>query len=482
MRARLGTVVVALWVARSASAAPRSEDPAERPADPPADRGADRDEDSDLARIPGDLAAAPASAAVPAAGSVHSKLYADDALTMAARRDVAVPFPPPTPYGRQNRTSLDGQLTWKASSEFSFVLSDRVDLIEQEGVALWSRQAVRNALREAYVSWEPTARTYLEAGRLNVRAGVALGFNPTDFLRPSTLVGQASLDPSVLRLNRLGTVMLRAQRIWEGGSASAVYAPRLFTPPAIGSTAIGIDPRIDATNAAHRGLAEVSSNLGELSAQLLVYLEPGRSKLGVNLTRPVGQSVIAYAEWAGGVEQSLIARAIDHGRKTGTLPMDAATPISTDPSRAFRSDVAAGAAWTIATTVTLNAEYHLHQGGLSRADWDRWFTAGRATPALAGELWYIRGYANDQLEPVTRHQIFVRADWPKAFVDHLELTGFVFTSLADGSTLSQITASYYLSDAWTAALSLGANLGTARSERGSFPQATSGIAELVRYL
>ena len=475
MRAQLGTVLVALSVAGSASAAPRSED---RPADPPADSSEDRD----LALIPGDLPAAPARAAVATAGSVHSRLYANDALTMAARRDVAVGFPPPPPYDRQNRTSLDAQITWKASSELSFVLSDRVDLIEQEGVALWSRQAFRNALREVYISWEPTARTYLEAGRLNVRAGAALGFNPTDFLRPSTLVGQASLDPSVLRLNRLGTVMLRAQRIWDGGSASAVYAPRLVTPSAIGGTAIGIDPRIDATNAAHRGLAEVSSNLGELSAQLLVYLEPGRSKLGVNLTRPVGQSVIAYAEWAGGVEQSLIAHAIDHGRKTGTLPMDAATPISTDPSRAFRSDAAAGAAWTIATAVTLNAEYHLHQGGLSRADWDRWFAAGRATPALGGELWYIRGYANDQLEPATRHEIFVRADWPKAFVDHLELTGFAFTSLADGSTLSQITASYYLSAAWTAALSLGANLGTARSERGSFPQAASGIAELVRYL
>jgi len=63
----------------------------------------------------------------------------------------------------------------------------------------------------------------------------------------------------------------------------------------------------------------------------------------------------------------------------------------------------------------------------------------------------------------------------------IEITGFAFVNLADGSVLAQTTGSYYVSDAWTAALSLGANLGTARSERGSFPQVVSGIAELVRY-
>jgi len=97
------------------------------------------------------------------------------------------------------------------------------------------------------------------------------------------------------------------------------------------------------------------------------------------------------------------------------------------------------------------------------------------------ELWYIRGYAADQLEPMAMHQVFARADWPKAFVDHLELSGFAFVSLLDGSTLSQITASYYLSDAWTATLSFAGNVGSPRSERGSIPQIANGIAEIIRY-
>lgn len=455
-------IACALLIARAATAAPEDGD--------------------DIDRIPRDMPRAQTIPTTSTQDRVHLKIYLEDVVTLGARRDVDIPFPPPLPYDFQNRTSLDSVIEWRPVRQLKLVLSDRADLVEQESVALVSNQTLRNELREAYLSWEPFARTYLDAGRINAREGSALGFNPTDFFRPRTLVGQASLDPSVLSRNRLGTVMLRAQAIWDGGSVSALYAPRLFAPSAIKSDLLGIDPRLDATNAADRGLAKITWNLGDTSAQALLYLESHRSKVGFDLTRPLGQSVIAYAEWAGGYDQDLIARAIDYGRKTGTLPRDAPTPIPTQAARSFHNDLAVGGSLTIAGAVTFNLEYHLHQGGLSRNDWERWFGAGRDTPALANELWYIRGYASDQLEPATKQQFFLRVAVPKAFVDRLELDGFAFVSLADGSTLSQVTASYYLSDAWTAAFSASANLGSARSERGSFPQFISGIVQLVRYL
>ena len=80
------------------------------------------------------------------------------------------------------------------------------------------------------------------------------------------------------------------------------------------------------------------------------------------------------------------------------------------------------------------------------------------------------------------HQIFLRIAWPKAIGDHLEIDGFAFVSLLDGSTLSQVSGRYDMSDAWSASLILGGNLGPARSERGSMPQVLSGILELVHYL
>src|SRR5262249_3731765 len=153
--------------------------------------------------------------------------------------------------------------------------------------------------------------------------------------------------------------------------------------------------------------------------------EDGRSKLGVNLTMPVGQSVIAYAEWAGGFEKGLIARAVDFGRRTGALPAGAPPPLPADASTVLANDLAAGASCTLAARLTLIFEFHLHSSGLSAGDWDRWFDAARASPMLAPGLWYVRGYAADQLEPVAMHQLFVRADWPSA-AEHVDLDAFAF--------------------------------------------------------
>jgi hypothetical protein len=447
------------------------------------------DEDADLARIPEAAAAPvttpdPVAAAPPATGGRGSaRLYLEDALTLAARRQPVVPFPPPPPYRWQNRLSADVVADWSVRSSFKLVLSDRVDVISQENAAWWSRATLHNELREAYTSWQPRPRLYLEVGRINVRNGVALGFNPTDVFRPRTLVGQASLDPSVLSRNRLGTLMVRAQAIGQAGALNVIYAPKLFDPPAIGrSDAIGVDPRFEATNAAHRVLVTVGGNVGDVSLQALGYFEPRRPKVGLALTRPVGSSVVAYVEWALGHEGGLIARAIDYGRQTGTLPSDAPAPLAADPSLAWSNNVAAGASWTIATLVTLNLEYHFHQGALTAGDWTRWFATGRATPALAPELWYIRGYAADQQEPASQHNAFVRVAWPNAGLPDLAVDAFAFVNLHDGSVLTQTSAIYALSDRWTWTFSFSASLGGAQSERGSLPQAATAILDLVLYL
>jgi len=452
-------------------------------------------EDDDLALIPSAVRDAPAKPPTPApppaeaardaSTPLRAKLYVEDAFTgWSAPRDIPVPYPSASPtFDWQNRTSLDVVVEWRPWKRLALRLSDRANVVEQDGLALSSRQTFSNNLREAYVTWEPARNLYLEAGRINVRNGVALGFNPTDFFKTRTLVGQASLDPSVLRQNRLGTLMLRAQQIWNGGSASVAFAPKVADPsPVAQSDPLGVDPRFYATNAAFRLLCTVGFDAADLAPQLFAYAEQYRSKVGLDLTRPIGDAIVAYAEWAGGPEATLAARANAYGVETGTLP--AATPILPPASaaRRFRNDVAAGASWTIATALTLNLEYHFHESGFAHDDWRQWFDLGGASPALAGPLWFVRGYALDQQEPVAQHQAFVRLDWPNALVNHLGLGAFAFVDLLDGSVLAQGSATYFLSDAWTIAAYGTANLGAARTERGSLPQAASGILQVVHYL
>ena len=108
-----------------------------------------------------------------------------------------------------------------------------------------------------------------------------------------------------------------------------------------------------------------------------------------------------------------------------------------------------------------------------------------ARPTCRGSpttLWYIRDYALDQQEPTASHSGFLRADWQDAFhIINLELSAFTNVDLQDGSSLSQITADYYLSNFWTIGAIAEANLGGGRSDWGSVPEAASVIVRLARF-
>jgi hypothetical protein len=441
------------------------------------------DEDSDLNLIPGAVQQSPAEAAP--APPANGKLFLENASSLyGTRGGLVVPFPPPGPLLWQNRTSLDGTYQWNLAPELTANFSDRLNLIEWNDSGFPTHKNPRNDFREGYLTWEPLTRAYLEAGRINVRNGVALGFNPTDFFKTNTIIDTASLDPSVIREDRLGVAMLRGQMIFSGGSASFAFAPKLQNPQPLTASVSGFDPRFDRTNSTDRFLATASFDVADLSPQALVYHDANQTRFGLNLSRTIGQSIVAYGEWAGGVQPDLIAAAVSYGKRTGTLP--AAAPLLPPSSTAetFQNQLAIGASWTSAAKVTVNLEYHYNQAGFSGADWRRWFAIGGAPgapPGVTNELWYIRAYAAGVQEPLSRHELFLRADWTDAFITNLELTGFTFISLIDGSSLSQVSASYYLSSAWTIGAYASATLGGPHTERGSLPQAHSVILQAVRY-
>ena len=111
-----------------------------------------------------------------------------------------------------------------------------------------------------------------------------------------------------------------------------------------------------------------------------------------------------------------------------------------------------GASYTTESKITFNLEYHYSETAFSPQDWRNWFRAGAANSGCAprhAALWYIRAYALDQQEPISRHSAFLRADWPDAFVPHLELTALLSTDLHDGSSAAQVSADYDLSDQWS---------------------------------
>jgi hypothetical protein len=436
-------------------------------------------ENGDLDRIPANLPDEPAASQP--ASNAHGKYYLEDAFALSSSRgNLAVPLPSSS-SDWANRTSLDVFDQWQLGKRLSFNFSDRFSLTEADGIG-FPIEAARNDLREAYFTWEPVTQTFLEFGRINFKNGIALGFNPTDFFKTRSAVALASADPSALRGDRLGALMLRAQTIWDGGSATFVYAPKLHTPrPLVGAAPSWIDPSFDQTNASDRFFFALNLELGDFSPQALVFHESGRTKIGLNISHPIGQSVIAYAEWAGGSEPNLIAQAIAYGKATGTLPAFAPILPPTSASHAFQNDLAVGASWTSEAKITLNLEYHFHQAGFPGADWHNWFDIGATGPLAASELWYVRGYASAMQQPTSRHQIFWRAAWEDAFVEDLELSGISFVNLTDGSGMAQFSANYNLSNSWSAGVYVGGTFGGRRTEWGSLSNAGSAIFQVVRY-
>lgn len=447
-------------------------------------------QDPDLDLIP-QAAQQTAAAHSPAVGAptANKRLYVEDAFSASSQRGgLLVPAPGPPPYDWQERVFFDVSKEWRLSDRLGLTYSGRLNLRFENDLDFPTHENVINDLRELYLAWQPWERTYLDFGRINLKSGVALGYNPTDYFRTRAVVEPLSADPTVLREDRLGTLMVRVQQLWQNGSLTAAYAPKLYSPSPIYSNLNlpSFDPMLDRTNAHDRFLAKASVNLSsDFSPEALLYEENGQTRVGSNFALEFGQKIVSYLEWSGGRRASLVDEAVRYGRETGTLPPDAPFLPPTGTAERFQNELAVGASYTTESRITFNLEYHLDQSSFSAGDWRNWFALGRGHSAagpIAAELWYVRGYAQDQQDPISRHSLFLRADWVDAFVPNLELTGFVNTDLCDGSGLFQLTADYYLSDHWTVGGLVATNFGKGRSDFGSLPQAASFLLKVARYL
>jgi hypothetical protein len=449
------------------------------------------DEDKDLELIPEGTRQAPPpqrSADEPATKDARQTIYLEDAFTAnSLRSNLLVPAPPPRPTNWQERLFFDARKEWALGGDVTLAYSGRLNLEAADETPFPTHQAIRHDFREGYVSWQAMPGTYLDLGRINLKNGAALGFNPTDFFKTRAVVQPLSADPSVLREDRLGTFMLRGQHIAEGATFDIAFAPKLYDPSRIytSTNLPSFDPVLDRTNAHDRVLVKASVEIVDrVSPEFLVYHEGNRTRFGANITESVGQSTILYAEWAGGRRQSLIADALRYGVDTGTIPGNAPAVLPVDGHTRFQNDLSIGGSYTTEAKIVVNLEYHFHQAAFSDQDWRNWFATGQARAKIfpvTAALWFIRSYALDQQEPISTHSVFLRADWADAIVPHLELTGFATVDLHDGSSFAQASATYDLSNSWRIGALAATNLGRRRTDQGSLPQAASVIFKLARY-
>lgn len=310
----------------------------------------------------------------------------------------------------EQRLSLDARLDAAPTQGLRAVVAERLDRYWVDSPA--STQNV-GTLKEAYLGWQPDSDLVVEAGRVNARQGVAYGYNPTDFFRADSIRSLVSLDPNSLRENRLGTVMLRTQALWNSGSMTTAFAPDITDRA---STA-ALNPDWAATNSSGRWLLAFSEQLYRgWTPQLLAYGDEHHSaQFGLDLTAGFGPSVVAFVEAAGGRSKSLLAQTID-----------------SSAGDAFRGRASGGFTYSFRTKLSITFEYEYNGAGATSRGWE---ALRMGNPAQYGAY---RQFALQLQDLPTQSNAFLYASWEDFIFRHLVLSGFIRVDLLDHSRLPYV--------------------------------------------
>jgi hypothetical protein len=362
-----------------------------------------------------------------------SKFFVEGAVGNASQRYL--------PDSREmNRESLDVSHSQSLAPGLRAVISDRLDHLHP--VNAGADETV-NSLREAYLSWQPEGgNTVVEFGRINLRYGPGYGYNPTDFFRDGSLRAMTSADPFALRENRLGSVMLRGQRLWTGGSLSVAYSPKLADHP----NPDGWSLDLGSTNNRDRALIALSTQFSQrVSGQVLVYKEDGLSPaLGANLTALLSDAAVAHLEWSRSSELDLLSRAL-------ALQGPAAT----------HNRFVGGITYTTLGKLSVTAEYQYNGFGLNQSNW----AALGAAPAT--QLAYLsEALRLQELAPRQAYLVYVTQK-SLGFKD-LDLTAYLRMNPGDDSRLAWLELRHHW-PSFDLAVQLQQNIGRPTSEFGILP-------------
>lgn len=351
--------------------------------------------------------------------------------------------------------ALDLPLGGEGPTAWRLLAADRLDLTGPERLP-GERRAV-NTLKELYATQRPSAEWVLDLGRINNRLGVASGYNPTDYFKRQALRNTTAIDPASLRENRLGVAMARVQKVWDGGSLTGVFAPKLADAPSSGAWS----PDWGASNGRPRWLLAWTQAWAEdLAPQWLLHGDgqPGHSpQLGLNLTRLLNQACVAHLELSTGRSRTLLAQALG----------DLQAPV------AQHTQLATGLSCTTSRKLTLTAEWQHNGLAPGRADWSALQTGD---PLRYGAY---RQAAQAQQEPATRDSLFLMLRWQDALAPKLDLNAFARISQVDHSRLLWLEARYH-QDSTDWAAQWQQHRGQGLSEFGALPQARV-IRLLVRH-
>ena len=329
----------------------------------------------------------------------------------------------------------DYMLGEKASLNFN--LRARTDIVDGQEYTFSDDFALD--IQELALTYAITPSTSLQFGRINIRNGVATGFNPTDWFRDNSLVASSSAAPADRRNERLGVVALTGATTIGQTLIQAGYRPEIDAEPdTLWTDADVFGMGLDRTNASEAWFLKVTpyinDNLSFTANAVLIDEDPG---LGFELSGTLGDNLVLYTEVMGQYRLSLADEALGGALGSPGFRDD----IGVDGDKDWYFQAALGGNWALpeklvgAEDVSLTLEYHYNEAGLTASQIDALSGATGFDRLAAGALY---GVANRRQEPLARDQFFTRFAW-NDFVQDADMSVLGFYAPADNSGLAQLS-------------------------------------------
>ncbi|WP_186019759.1 hypothetical protein [Burkholderia gladioli] len=430
-----------------------------------------------------------AGAGPAASGSTltQTTLLGIDREWLPAAHDIPIPDHVRDPDNLM-RFYIDNRAQWRASDSVYLFSSIKASALEGYGygnVSLESRSA-RLDLRELYARTRVVPGSFIDVGRINVNNGVGVSYNPTDFFREHATVDTFTHDYASWTDDRLGSFMVRWEKVFESGTLSAIYSPKLAEPGAIRQFTTGAGLQLDRTNFSNRFMIKANHDFGaDFSPEVLVYHEDNRWKFGLNLTKGINEASTFFFEWAGGNSPSFSSEAFQYGISTGAFGPD--TPaLGGYGGASFQNQLSTGFNYTTLSKLNIILSYNYNQAGLSRAEWNRWFAMGKpgapSASLASSEFWYMRTYGSEMRQLEDRQTAFLRIEQDDLVLRHLTFATFVVADLETHSYLLNASLDYRISDRWRVQFQAERKFGKKLSEFGSDSTSGEYLLSLKCYL
>ena len=324
-------------------------------------------------------------------------------------------------------------------------------------------------VQELAVSFSVGEQTNIQIGRINIRNGVASGFNPTDWFRDNSLVVTGSAAPADRRRERLGVFALTGttslgQTLMQVGYRPAITADDGSLLTDADSFGLGLHR----TNPTDAVFAKVTPNIDDnISFTANAVLLDGEPGLGFEVSGTLGEALVLYSEVMAQRRVSLASEALADG--SGSAGFRAG--VGADAGRSVQVQAVVGANWALPTQIVGNREmslvfeYHLNPGGLSGSQIEALSAASGSDRAAAGALYAL---ANRRQEPLAEQQIFARFSWTDA-IGESDLSLLAFYVPDDGSGLAQVSLDVPFGQSATLNLRGVQTFGSASSIYGANP-------------